>query len=32
MALIPVFGTALERFASLLDVHWIGLFVSIGTA
>lgn len=29
MALIPVFGTALERFATSIDAHWIGLIVSI---
>ncbi|GAA5847976.1 hypothetical protein JCM3766R1_005927 [Sporobolomyces carnicolor] len=28
MALIPVFGTALERLATSLDAHWIGLIVS----
>ncbi|GAA5835465.1 hypothetical protein JCM5353_000151 [Sporobolomyces roseus] len=29
MALIPIFGTALERFATTIDMHWIGLIVSV---
>jgi len=29
MAFIPIFGTALERFATSIDMHWIGLIVSI---
>ncbi|GAA6022105.1 hypothetical protein JCM11491_002111 [Sporobolomyces phaffii] len=29
MALIPIFGTALERFAARLDMHWIALIVSV---
>ncbi|GAA5887864.1 hypothetical protein JCM16303_007363 [Sporobolomyces ruberrimus] len=29
MALIPVFGTALERLANRFDMHWIGLIVTV---
>ncbi|GAA5872404.1 hypothetical protein JCM1840_006053 [Sporobolomyces johnsonii] len=28
MALLPVFGSALERLATTLDMHWVGLIVT----
>ncbi|GAA5972977.1 hypothetical protein JCM21900_006180 [Sporobolomyces salmonicolor] len=28
MALLPVFGSALERLATKLDMHWVGLIVT----